>query len=185
MAKIKIALVAGASGSGKTLIAKMFRSAYVHTMDNYFRGPFAINKQGVPEWDKKEAVDLSQWALDLHRILEAVSLKKRISLPVYEFKTHEVSTCEFNGAEWAHIEWIVLEGIFALEPRFHHLADLKIFVDAPFEKRVARRLKRDLGSRSDDLLFILTHSYFTEVSYQKDIEPMKQYADLIIPNYET
>lgn len=180
----KIALVAGASGSGKTLIAKMFQDAYVHSMDNYFRGPFLENGEGIPDWDRIESVDMDGWIEDLHRINEAIGLQTEITLPEYQFKTYEVKHKPFKGKDFVHIKWIVLEGLFALEPRLHHLADIKVFVDAPFHTRVTRRLKRDLGARSDDLLFILKHSYFTEVSFKKYIEPLKKAADLIIPNYE-
>lgn len=186
MSHFKTALVAGPSGSGKTLIAKQFQKAYVHSMDDYFRGPFPVNEHNIPEWDSPNAVDFDHWIKDYHRVKEAIALRKEIELPKYQFKTHKVLThkVDFSNPEWQTIRWIVLEGIFALDQRLHHLADLKVFVDAPFQTRVSRRLNRDLGVRSDDLLFILMHSYYTEQSYQTYILPQKEYADMVIPNYD-
>lgn len=184
MANFKTAIVAGASGSGKTLIAKMFQRAYVHSMDNYFRPPFDKYDDGVPKWDEPNAVDMKQWIKDYHRVKEAIALKKKIKLSTYDFKTHEIGEYEFDGGECEDIEWLVLEGLFALAEPLLHLADIRVFVEAPFTVRVSRRLNRDMGERHNDLKLILSHSYYTELSYQKYILPQKEHADLVIPNYE-
>lgn len=180
----RVALVAGASGSGKTLIAKMFANAYVHTMDNYFRGPFEKLEGDVPNWDVPTAVNFEEWITDYYKILQAIDLKSTCEIAKYEFGTQKVSKQIFDGAKYSNISWIVFEGLFALDPRLHHLADLKVFVDAPLERRVARRIIRDMKERATDVKFVLLHSYFTQLSYEKYIEPMKEYADLLIPNYE-
>lgn len=184
MARFKTALVAGASGSGKTLIAKMFQDAYVHSMDDYFRPPFPENEHGVPKWDEPESVGFNEWITDYHRIKEAIDLKQKIMLRKYRFGLQDVVETEFDGAEHQNVFWLVLEGIFALDQRLHHLADIKVFVEAPFHVRVGRRLGRDTQERGHDLMFVLMHSYYTEVSYRKYIKPQKQYADLVVPTYD-
>lgn len=181
--KIKTALVGGGSGSGKTLIATMFRSSYTHSMDNYFRGPFKILDGGIPDWDNPDSVDFESWVRDYHNITYAIMNGTTCEIANYKFKTQKVNKIKFDGQKHK-AEWIVFEGLFALDKRLHQFSDLKIFVDAPFSIRVSRRLKRDIKDRTPDLKFILSHSYYTEMSYQKYIEPTKLYADLIIPNYE-
>jgi uridine kinase len=181
--KLKTALVGGGSGSGKTLISNMFRSAYVHSMDNYFRGPFKILKGGVPDWDNPESVDFDEWIKDYHNISYAILHGEDTIISKYNFKTQKIKKVKFCGTCFK-VQWIIFEGLFALDKRLHQFADLKIFVDAPFTLRVARRLKRDTIERTPNLKFVLDHSYYTEMSYQKYIEPTKKYADLVIPNYE-
>lgn len=184
MAEYKTALVAGASGSGKTFIARMFQNAYIHSMDDYFRPPFEENEHGIPEWDQPSAVDFDEWIIDYHRIKEAIHLDKKIVRNKYNFGSQDVEEEVVDGSQWSDIRWIVLEGIFALDNRLHHLADIKVFVEAPFPLRIGRRLGRDMAERGGDLMFVLMHSYYTEQSYRKYILPQKQFADLVIPTYE-
>ena len=181
----RTALVGGASGSGKTFIAKMFAAAYVHTMDNYFRGPFEPLADGIPNWDVPTAVDFIGWVSDYYKICQAIDLGQTCRIITYDFKTHKRGTRVFDGKKYRHVKWVVFEGLFALDKRLHHLADLKVFVDAPLTLRVARRITRDLEQRDADLRFVLLHSYYTQKSYETYIEPMKAHADLIIPNFET
>ena len=183
MARFKTALVAGASGSGKTLIAKMFQHAFVHSMDDYFSPPFEINQDGIPKWDQPKAVNFDRWIKDYHRIKEAIDLKKQIFLSKYDFVKSELSERPFDGNDWQNVHWVVLEGIFALDKRLHHLADIKVFVEAPFGVRVGRKLSRDISERAFDLKMVLLHSYHAEESYKKYILPQKDSADLVIPNY--
>lgn len=183
---LKTALVAGPSGSGKTLIAKQFQNAYILSMDDYFRGPFPLNKHNIPEWDKPSAIDFNALISDYHRVKDAIILKQVIDLPRYQFKTGEIleERIDFSLPQWTNLKWIVLEGLFALDQRLFSLSDLKVFVDAPFQVRVSRRLGRDISERSGDLMFILLHSFYTEESYRTYILPQKQHADIVILNYD-
>lgn len=181
--RLKTALIGGGSGGGKSLISRMFRSAYIHSMDNYFRGPFKILDGGIPDWDNPKSVNFDEWIEDYDKICYAITHKTVCKIANYNFKTQNINKIGFNGLKH-QVEWIIFEGLFALDKRLHQYSDLKIFVDAPFSLRVSRRLKRDIKERTSDLKFILMHSYHTEVSYNKFIEPTKKYADLVIPNYE-
>jgi len=182
--RLKVALIAGGSGSGKTLIAAMFRGAYVLSMDNYFRGPFKILEGGIPDWDNPKSVDFDEWINDYHKICYAILHGTNTTIAKYDFKTQKVKKFKFIGKSHSW-RWIIFEGLFALDKRLHQFADLKIFVEAPFDVRISRRLKRDTKERTPDLKFILNHSYYTEVSYKKYIEPTKWFADIVIPNYDS
>lgn len=180
----KVALVAGASGSGKTMISQMFANAYVHTMDNYFRGPFTELEDGIPNWDDPQAVDFNSWISDYYKILQAIDLGITCSISKHDFVTMKTGSQEFHGEQYKNVKWIVFEGLFSLDARLHHLADLKVFVEAPLATRIARRINRDMKERGVDLKFILSHSYYTQRCYEQYIEPMKKMADLVIPNFD-
>ena len=61
--------------------------------------------------------------------------------------------------------------------------DIKLFVHADTDERLIRRLKRDISERGRDLDEVLSR-YQTTLKPMHDqfIEPMKEYADMIIPN---
>jgi uridine kinase len=61
--------------------------------------------------------------------------------------------------------------------------DIKIFVHADSDERLIRRLKRDFCERGRDLDEVLARYQNTlKPMHQQFIEPMKEYADIIIPN---
>ena len=68
-------------------------------------------------------------------------------------------------------------------PELRDLFDIKIFVHADSDERLIRRLKRDTSERGRDLDEVLLRYQSTlKPMHQQFIEPMKEYADLIIPN---
>ena len=61
--------------------------------------------------------------------------------------------------------------------------DIKIFVHADSDERLIRRLKRDIAERGRNLDEVLSRYQNTlKPMHEQFIEPMKEYADLIIPN---
>ncbi len=79
---------------------------------------------------------------------------------------------------------MIVEGILILShPEIRDLFDIKIFVHADSDERLIRRLKRDITERGRDINEVLTR-YQTHLKpmHQQFIEPMKEYADIIIPN---
>jgi uridine kinase len=63
------------------------------------------------------------------------------------------------------------------------LFDIKIFVHADSDERLIRRLKRDIAERGRDLDEVLSRYQSTlKPMHEQFIEPMKEYADIIIPN---
>ena len=61
--------------------------------------------------------------------------------------------------------------------------DIKIFVHADSDERLIRRLKRDIAERGRDIDEVLTRYQTTlKPMHEQFIEPMKEYADIIIPN---
>ena len=79
---------------------------------------------------------------------------------------------------------IIVEGILILSnTQLRTILDVKIFVHADSDERLIRRLKRDMAERGRDLDEVLDRYQTTlKPMHQQFIEPMKAYADIIIPN---
>lgn len=79
---------------------------------------------------------------------------------------------------------MIVEGILILtNPELREMFDIKIFVHADTDERLIRRLKRDISERGRDLDEVLTRYQNTlKPMHNQFIEPMKEFADIIIPN---
>jgi uridine kinase len=79
---------------------------------------------------------------------------------------------------------MIVEGILILtNQELREMFDIKIFVHADSDERLIRRLKRDICERGRDLDEVLARYQNTlKPMHQQFIEPMKEYADIIIPN---
>ena len=102
------------------------------------------------------------------------------TIPHYDFVTSsrlpDVTTLEGPQV-------ILLEGLFTLyDASLRDLLDLKIFVDADSDTRLARRLRRDIAERGRDAARVLDQ-YETTVkpSFDNYILPTKRFADIVIP----
>ena len=68
------------------------------------------------------------------------------------------------------------------QQRIRDLLDLKLYVDTPADIRFIRRLQRDIAERGRTVESVIEQ--YTQVvrpGHFNFIEPMKEYADLIIP----
>ena len=77
-------------------------------------------------------------------------------------------------------KFVVVEGIFTFHEPLRELGDLKIFIDTPTEIRVARRMLRD-EEKGRSEIDTLSWSITVEKYHRQHVEPMKKFADLIIP----
>ena len=79
---------------------------------------------------------------------------------------------------------MIVEGILILtNPELRNLFDVKIFVHADSDERLIRRLKRDTAERGRDINEVLDRYQNTlKPMHDQFIEPMKEFADIIIPN---
>ena len=61
--------------------------------------------------------------------------------------------------------------------------NIKIFVHADSDERLIRRIKRDITERGRDVEEVLNRYQNTlKPMHMQFIEPMKEFADIIIPN---
>lgn len=139
--------IAGLSGSGKTLLARRLSESSCDTgvlcTDSYYRdlaGVSASERETV-NFDAPAALD---WDLLLAH-LRQLSAGRRVAVPQYDFQSHT----RLPDAAWMEPRpTVVLEGLFALSDlRVRLMADLTIFLDAPEEVCLARRIARDTATR--------------------------------------
>ena len=69
-------------------------------------------------------------------------------------------------------------------PKLIDLMDLKVYVDAPDEVRLSRRIKRDVGARgrTHDSI-IKQYSNSVRPMFDKHIAPNIKYADIVIDSH--
>ena len=167
--------IAGPSGSGKTRVALELARTLPDTIvigaDSYYldRVGLAAEELAAVNFDDPSALDWDLMALHVERLKAG----KRVGVPRYDFATHS----RLAAAEWVEPRrTLVLEGLFALwEPRIRSLLDLAVYIDAPQELCLARRIARDtdMRGRSEDSV---------REQWQRDVAPM--FAGHVLPTRE-
>jgi len=131
-------------------------------------------------FDHPDAFDWSLLTEKLSSLRNQPSLGKPIEVPLYDFVSHSrlEATQTINGADI-----IILEGILVFYPgELRELFDMKIFVDADADTRLARRVIRDINHRGRDVMGVLRqYEKFVKPAFDEYINPTKKYADVIIP----
>lgn len=175
--------ICGGSGSGKTTIVKkigeIVEGFAVIPQDNYYKSfDRMVDNEHITavNFDRPDAFDMDLLTEHMTQLKEG----KAVEMPIYDFVNHrrseETRTINPEGI-------IMLEGIMIYaDPRIRDLFDLKIYVDTPGDIRFIRRMLRDMRERGRTLDSVV-EQYLNVVrpGHDEFIEPMKVYADLIVP----
>lgn len=176
--------IAGASGSGKTLVSNTIfeklgsEKVIIIQEDSYYKdlANIPFNERTGKNFDHPDAFDHELLMDHMSQLLDGQS----ISHPIYDYTTHSrKSETKTVGPHTI----IVLEGILILnEPRLRELMDIKVFIDTAPDICLIRRMKRDIKERGRDVDSVI-RQYMETVRpmYFQFIEPSKRYADIIIP----
>lgn len=174
--------IAGGTGSGKTTLAhtlaESFRSdAVVIAEDWYYRDQAHIpfEQRLNVNYDHPNAVEIDRLAHDV-ALLKAGNA---IAAPQYDFATH-TRCVERRTLEARPV--IIVEGLHVLcEKPLRGLLDLKVFLDAPPDLRLIRRIQRDAGERARSVESVIDQ-YLRDVRpmHELFVAPSMQFADLII-----
>ena len=177
--------IGGGTGSGKTTVVNQILSEFpkgevqVISQDSYYKetSHLTFEERCKINFDHPKSIDFE--LLQSH--LKALKNGKHVNQPVYSFKTHN-RTGETTITEPKKV--VIVEGILILsDTELRSLFDIKIFVHADSDERLMRRLKRDIAERGRDLEEVLERYQTTlKPMHQQFIEPMKAFADIIIPN---
>lgn len=174
--------IAGPSGSGKSELASALarhlpgRVAVV-SLDSYYRAlsQLSFEERAKSNFDHPDALE---WPL----ILEDVATLSRgegIEEPIYLFDRYARSekTRRVDAAPY-----VILEGLFALyHGEMRRLLDARVFVYAPDEVCLERRLARDMVERGRSRESVLQQYASTVRPMALEyVLPTQQYADLII-----
>ena len=176
--------IAGASGSGKTLVSKNIYEklgsdkVVIMQEDSYYKdlSEIPFDERTGKNFDHPDAFDHLLMQSHLKELVEG----KSISHPIYDYKTH--SRLKKTRTVGPH-SIIVLEGILIMnEPNLRDLMDIKVFIDTEPDICFIRRLKRDVFERARSVDSII-NQYMETVRpmYFQFVEPSKRYADIIIP----
>ena len=181
----KVILIGGGSASGKTYVLNKVleripsdKIAHV-SIDDYYKdlSNLPFEERAKVNFDHPKAFD---WKL-MNEQLRELKNGKTIQKPVYDFTTHSRSD-KIETVEPKKL--IIIEGIMALVNKdLRSLGDLKVFISASRERRLVRRIERDMRERGRSYDSII-EQYFTTVlpMFEEIIAPSQYYADLIINN---
>ena len=176
--------IAGASGSGKSELAKhvhaaMHEPASILSLDCYYRvlDHLPLTERQKMNFDHPDSLD---WKLFLNHLDELIA-GEGIEEPVYLFDQHTRSTITCRPIEPAPL--LIVEGILALHmEEVRKRMDLRVYVDAPDEVCFERRLFRDTRERGRTVESVIKQ-YETTVRPMASqyVWPSKWWADLVVP----
>lgn len=127
-------------------------------------------------FDHPDAFDFAE----IRATLRALRAGAGACIPTYDF----VTSARTPVATQVHTTDVILfDGILAFyDPEVRGLFDLKVFVDADADTRLARRLRRDLRDRGRSVDAVLDQYERTvKPSFEGYIAPTKVHADVIVP----
>lgn len=171
--------VAGGTGAGKTTLVRTLVGRFggcVLDLDSYYvdRGAVSAEERRRLNYDEPAAIDVDLLVDHLGRLHRGEPIAK----PVYSFEHHT----RVGAAPLAPTRLVVVEGLFTWwwEP-VRRLLALKVFVDAPADVRVIRRLRRDVAERGRTMDQVL-QQYLMTVRPMHDlyVEPCRPSADLVV-----
>lgn len=177
--------IAGGTGCGKTTVVNQILNELpegevgVISQDSYYKDTshLTYEERVNINFDHPRSIDFELLVSHLKDLKNNIPIHQ----PVYSFVKHNRT----GDTILTHPRKVmIVEGILILtNPQLRDMFDIKMFVHADTDERLIRRLKRDISERGRDLTEVLTR-YQTTLKPMHDqfIEPMKEYADIIIPN---
>lgn len=174
-----VVLLGGGTASGKSTVARHLATrlgADVIGHDRYYKD--APGESADPlhtNFDHPDALETSLLLAHLRRILQG----EPVELPIYDFAHHRRLP---QTERLVPAPLVVVEGILVLaSPELRELADLCVYVDAPDDVRLARRLMRDVQERGRAMVGVL-RQYFDTVRpmHLRYVLPSRADADLVL-----
>ena len=174
--------IAGGTGSGKSTLARAViqampdRAALIE-LDWYYRdiSHLSESERNQTNFDDPGAIEFDLLTAHLDRLLAG----QAVDAPVYDFSRH-LRTQEVRPVDPRPV--LLIEGLHALS--YAPLRDrmlIRVFVDAPPDLRLVRRLQRDLLERGRSVDSVLTQ-YQEQVRpmHQAWVEPSRRHATMVI-----
>ncbi|MDX1532135.1 MAG: uridine kinase [Rhodothermales bacterium] len=176
--------IAGGSGSGKTTVQRRIMDAFGRRQialldhDSYYvdLSHLPAEERAAFNFDHPAALETDLMVEHLDRLIAGEAVEK----PTYDFTTHS----RLDRTETVRpLPVVIVEGILVLaEPALVERMDIKLFVDAPDDVRLIRRIQRDLHERGRDIESILQqYQRSVRPMHLEFVEPSKRVADVIIP----
>src|SRR6056297_1597133 len=146
-------------------------------MDDYYKDlPPQVNPYKF-NFDDPKAFDFEL----LRTHLENLKKERQIEMPVYNmvtFRREDGVTRNFKPNDL-----ILVEGIFTLhDDKIANMFDFSVYIDAPSDERLIRRIERDTIERGRTVESILSqYRKFVAPSFKSFIEPQKFKCDIVLP----
>jgi uridine kinase len=184
--------VTGGSGSGKTTLARALHArlgegrCQLVTEDNYYferahYGEDALT-MGNAQLERTFNFDdpVNKDMAHLRRDIEALKRGESVEQPVYDFPTHDRKSGAFKTIAARPV--VIIEGIHVLsDPTFAPLFDLTVFVDAPADLRLIRRIRRDEAERGRSAESVIQqYLRFVRAAHARFIEPARHHCDIVV-----
>lgn len=174
--------IAGGSAAGKTTLCRELRGLFegrmaVVSQDRYYRDRSHLDSEARRRinYDHPEAFDVALFRLHLQRLRAA----QPVPCPIYDFETH---TRRASTEVIRPCPIVVVEGLFpyGLEG-CERLFDFRVYVEAPADLRLIRRLERDVVERGRDLRGIVGQWLRTvRPMHALYVEACRERADFIV-----
>jgi uridine kinase len=139
--------IAGCSGSGKTTLAQELATqleATLFPLDLYYRdlSHFPLDARAKRNFDHPDSLESELFITHVRSLAAGETIQR----PVYDFSTHSRVAGAFEPI--VPSRFVLVEGILALHyPELLPLYDFSIYVDAPNEVCLNRRIYRDMRER--------------------------------------
>lgn len=180
--------IAGASASGKSLIAKTIYEELCRDLgtdqigviaeDAYYhdQSHLSMEERVQTNYDHPKALDHELLCEHLAQLKSGQSAK----IPCYSYVEH---TRTEEVIDMTPKKVIILEGILLLtDPALREVMDASVFMDTPLDICFLRRLTRDVEERGRTMESVIgQYKKTVRPMFLQFIEPSKQYADIIVP----
>jgi len=115
------------------------------------------------------------------KVLEELCNGAPVKIPKYDFRTNSRIDSEYESIDPADV--IIVEGILIFyDEKLRKLFNMKLFVDADSDIRLARRVERDTQERGRSLEQVLNqYLHSVKPAFEEFCLPTKKYADVVIP----
>jgi uridine kinase len=139
--------IAGSSGSGKTTLARELATqleATLFPLDLYYRdlSHFPLDSRNQQNFDHPDSLESELFVTHIRDLARGRTIQR----PVYDFAHHTRIPNAFDPVTPAKV--VLVEGILALHyPELIPLYDFSIYVNAPNEICLNRRIYRDMRER--------------------------------------
>ncbi|PID56301.1 uridine kinase [candidate division KSB3 bacterium] len=175
--------ICGGTASGKTIFAKRLvnvigaESIVYLEHDAYYLDEDQLPQplQDPQNFDHPDSLDNDLFI----RHIKALRMQQAIERPVYDFTVHRRMN---KTVRILPKPIILIDGILILAiKKIRKMFDIKVFIDAPPDIRLSRRLQRDLIKRGRDPQSVL-EQYLSTVRpmHKRYVSSSKRYADIII-----
>ncbi len=175
--------ICGGTGSGKTTVARALCKhlgadiSLVLSQDRYYRdlSHLAADERSKINFDHPDAVDFEALAGDIEQLKSG----RAATVPVYDFAAHTRAT---DGERLEPGRFLIVEGLLILNSEsVRNLLDYSIFLAAPDDIRLVRRLERDVRERGRTVESVVSQYLETvRPMHEKFVRPSAAYADVKI-----